>query len=122
MWYTRELVNDFFGFLSGPEVPALYLGGCLENWIEFGNIVDLTGGDFNCYQAAVIQILLAFDRSEELSRSFEKPLINLNDPVAACLERGFWDAAVFRRKYGDRRESEDNDTTTRPAPTPCAGG
>jgi hypothetical protein len=98
--YMDELVMDFVHRLRATK--GLQLHEVLEDWIELGDIIEKTGGDFSLYQAAVIRILLAISEREDLSEAFERPLLDFN--ATGCMERGFWDAAVFRRKYGTRAE------------------
>lgn len=106
MWYAQEIATAFFSFISRYErrEERLSLRECLEDWVELGDVVERAAGDFSLYQAVVIQILVSIEQTH--SEYFERPLLRFGDGTTTCLERGFWDAAVFRRKYGTHPGTE----------------
>lgn len=105
------LADDFFCFTSLEEPVSgedeggwLDLNQLLFDWIEEGEVIELSGGDFSQYLLAVISIRARLEQNSYLLKLYHKPLL---DPECNALDPGFWRAEVFRRQIGLRTSLTD---------------
>lgn len=107
MHYLREIMIDSFIDVLSNREKDIQLADVLEDWVELHDAIDRTGGDFSLYQAVVIMILAEIPEKDHLSSIFSRPLLDFSHGTPACLDRGFWNAAVFRRTYGSSQQDDD---------------
>jgi hypothetical protein len=100
------LADDFFCFSDLAEhVSEEDEGGwrdlnqLLFDWIDQGDAVELSGGDFSQYLLAVISIRIRLEQDSYRLKQYHKPLLR---PECNALDPGFWRAEVFRRQLGLR--------------------
>lgn len=99
--HFADMVDQFFVFVEGPPAEidrGETLADWLERWIEFGNAVDLSGGDFATFMQAVVLILMRVQQRPEAPEIFgPPPFFGIGGDDLPSRE--LWNAQVFRRKY-----------------------
>ena len=107
MNYLQEVVSESLIRNLSYYGKRIELSHVLEDWVEHGDAAEKTGGDFSLYQAVVIMIVADIPENKHLSPIFKRPLLDFSHGTPTCLDRGFWNAAVFRRQYGRSQQDDD---------------
>lgn len=113
MEYVQELVDDFIDFLATrkDENDQLtdHLTEYLDEWIKWGNAIELVGGDHARFLCVALLIADRLVNQPEDFRGHGDQIgkfvafVDADDKLPICMDPGYWDLFVFRRKYGEER-------------------
>lgn len=107
--YLDDISSHFFEFVHGPHVGhdiGENLATWLEKWVEYGNAVEITAGDYAVFLQAVISIMIQIETKGPMrfctpDQFGEPPLFRSTGSAEemGLPSRDLWNAQVFRRKY-----------------------
>ena len=102
--YAGEVASRFFSYVARTaegEAGPVSLETELSLWIECGDAIELTGGDYGLLMLTVIFIMsrLQVDSTLTVETHARQPFFDLDEGLPDCLQRDRWDSLVFLHRH-----------------------